>query len=83
MPQLGRPSDEAVGRPLLTHVLDTARRLQPARLCVVVGHGADAIRARMQLQGYRYSDNKPDLLVGTIVFLIVIRGAFRILKLGK
>jgi bifunctional UDP-N-acetylglucosamine pyrophosphorylase/glucosamine-1-phosphate N-acetyltransferase len=35
------------GRPLLTHVLDTARRLGPRRLCVVIGHGADAIRERM------------------------------------
>jgi bifunctional UDP-N-acetylglucosamine pyrophosphorylase / glucosamine-1-phosphate N-acetyltransferase len=36
------------GRPLLTHVLDTARRLQPRRLCVVIGHGAEAIRERMR-----------------------------------
>jgi bifunctional UDP-N-acetylglucosamine pyrophosphorylase / glucosamine-1-phosphate N-acetyltransferase len=35
------------GRPLLTHVLDTARQLKPRRLCVVIGHGADAIQARM------------------------------------
>ena len=32
------------GRPLLSHVLSTARALGPRRLCVVVGHGADAIR---------------------------------------
>jgi Co/Zn/Cd efflux system component len=25
----------------------------------------------------------PDLIVGSIVFLIVVRGSFRILKLGK
>jgi len=25
----------------------------------------------------------PDLIIGAIVFLIVVRGAFRILKLGK
>jgi Co/Zn/Cd efflux system component len=25
----------------------------------------------------------PDLIIGSIVFLIVVRGAFRILKLGK
>lgn len=25
----------------------------------------------------------PDLIVGALVFLIVVRGAFRILKLGK
>ena len=27
--------------------------------------------------------NKPDLLIGSIVFLIVVQGAFRILKLAK
>jgi Co/Zn/Cd efflux system component len=27
--------------------------------------------------------NKPDLIIGTIVFIIVIQGAVRILKLGK
>ncbi len=33
------------GRPLLAHVLDAARELRPERLCVVVGHGADRVRA--------------------------------------
>ena len=32
------------GRPLLAHVIDTASRLAPRRLCVVVGHGAPAVR---------------------------------------
>ncbi len=32
---------------------------------------------------YLTSSRLPDLVVGSIVFLIVIRGAFRILKLGK
>jgi Co/Zn/Cd efflux system component len=29
------------------------------------------------------NSNKPDLIIGTIVFLVVIQGALRILKLGK
>ena len=29
------------------------------------------------------NSNKPDLIVGTIVFIVVIQGAFKILKLGK
>ena len=33
------------GKPLLAHVLDTARSLDPARLCVVVGHGGERVRA--------------------------------------
>lgn len=30
-----------------------------------------------------FNSNKPDLIIGSIVFILVIRGAFRILKLGK
>ena len=32
---------------------------------------------------YGLNSNKPDLIVGTIVFILVIQGAFRILKLSK
>ena len=31
------------GRPLLTHLLDTAQALRPERVHVVVGNGADAV----------------------------------------
>ncbi|MBQ4855044.1 bifunctional UDP-N-acetylglucosamine diphosphorylase/glucosamine-1-phosphate N-acetyltransferase GlmU [Rhodanobacter sp. B2A1Ga4] len=33
------------GRPLLAHVVDTARALQPAAIHVVYGHGGDQVRA--------------------------------------
>jgi NDP-sugar pyrophosphorylase family protein len=32
-------------KPLLRYVLDTAQRLEPARTCLVHGHGGDAVRA--------------------------------------
>lgn len=32
---------------------------------------------------YLLGSNKPDLIVGTIVFIVVVRGAMKILKLGK
>lgn len=32
------------GRPLLAHVIDTARELQPADINVVIGHGADQVQ---------------------------------------
>jgi bifunctional UDP-N-acetylglucosamine pyrophosphorylase / glucosamine-1-phosphate N-acetyltransferase len=35
------------GRPLLGHVLDTARALGAARPCVVIGHGAEAVRKQL------------------------------------
>jgi bifunctional UDP-N-acetylglucosamine pyrophosphorylase/glucosamine-1-phosphate N-acetyltransferase len=31
------------GKPLLSHVIATARRLSPTKLCVIYGHGADAV----------------------------------------
>ncbi len=41
------------GRPMLGHVLDSARQLDPARITVVVGHGAERVRA--------YYEGEPDL----------------------
>jgi Co/Zn/Cd efflux system component len=32
---------------------------------------------------YGLNSNKPDLIIGTVVFALVIQGAIRILKLGK
>ena len=34
-------------KPLLQHVVDTARRLDPARIIVVYGHGGDLVRTRV------------------------------------
>jgi bifunctional UDP-N-acetylglucosamine pyrophosphorylase/glucosamine-1-phosphate N-acetyltransferase len=34
------------GRPLLAYVLDTARKLAADRICVVYGHGGEAVRKR-------------------------------------
>lgn len=33
------------GKPMLAHVLDAARALQPSRIVVVVGHGAEQVQA--------------------------------------
>lgn len=33
------------GKPMLAHVLDNARKLNPDRIVVVVGHGADRVKA--------------------------------------
>jgi Co/Zn/Cd efflux system component len=32
---------------------------------------------------YLFNSNKPDLIIGGIVFIAVIHGAFKILKLSK
>ncbi len=36
---------DLAGRPLLAHVIDTARCLEPARIVVVHGHGGEQVRA--------------------------------------
>jgi bifunctional UDP-N-acetylglucosamine pyrophosphorylase/glucosamine-1-phosphate N-acetyltransferase len=33
------------GKPMLSHVVETARQLDPDRIIIVVGHGADRVRA--------------------------------------
>jgi bifunctional UDP-N-acetylglucosamine pyrophosphorylase/glucosamine-1-phosphate N-acetyltransferase len=35
------------GKPLLMHVIDTALTLEPSRLCVIYGHGGDAVPAAL------------------------------------
>ncbi len=47
---LPKPLHEAAGRPLVEHVVRAALPLEPAHIVVVVGHGADLIKAR--LKGY-------------------------------
>jgi len=39
------------GRPMLAHVIETARQLQPAGIHVVHGHGGEAVRAAFDGQG--------------------------------
>jgi bifunctional UDP-N-acetylglucosamine pyrophosphorylase/glucosamine-1-phosphate N-acetyltransferase len=42
------------GRPLLAHVLDTARALAPQRILVVHGHGAEQVRAAFPQAGVEW-----------------------------
>ena len=51
------------GRPLLQHVIDTARRLEPAAIHVVYGHGGD--RVRQALEGESVSWNLQAERLGT------------------
>jgi len=46
---------------------------------VIINLGVIAAGILVFLSGSRY----PDLVIGGIVFIIVVRGAIRILKLGK
>jgi bifunctional UDP-N-acetylglucosamine pyrophosphorylase/glucosamine-1-phosphate N-acetyltransferase len=55
------------GRPLLSHVIDTARTLNPTRLVVVVGHGADAVRAAVAAPDVLFAVQEQQLGTGHAV----------------
>ena len=44
LPKVAHP---LAGQPLLAHVIASARALAPQRMCIVVGHGAQAVRERV------------------------------------
>jgi len=52
------------GRPLLGHVLDTARSLGPDRIVVVYGHGGEVVREAMGEEGVAWVRQEPQLGTG-------------------
>jgi len=55
------------GRPLLAHVLDTARALNARRIVVVHGHGAEAVRAAFADRGIAWALQAEQLGTGHAV----------------
>jgi bifunctional UDP-N-acetylglucosamine pyrophosphorylase / glucosamine-1-phosphate N-acetyltransferase len=55
------------GRPLLAHVIDTARTLQPTRLVVVVGHGAEKVQAAVAAPDVQFAVQAQQLGTGHAV----------------
>jgi bifunctional UDP-N-acetylglucosamine pyrophosphorylase/glucosamine-1-phosphate N-acetyltransferase len=57
------------GKPLLAHVLDAARALQPApgRLCVVYGHGGETVREAFDAADLSFARQEPQLGTGHAV----------------
>lgn len=55
------------GKSLLGHVIDTARTLQPQKLCVVYGHGGDAVRAAFPDPDLRWAEQAQQLGTGHAV----------------
>jgi bifunctional UDP-N-acetylglucosamine pyrophosphorylase/glucosamine-1-phosphate N-acetyltransferase len=58
---------EAAGKPLLGHVLDAARTTNPREIVVVVGHGAEEVKARFADQGLRFALQREQLGTGHAV----------------
>ncbi len=55
------------GRPLLAHVLDTARELGAGRICVVYGHGGEAVREALDAPDITWIRQEPQLGTGHAV----------------
>lgn len=55
------------GRPMLAHVLDTARALSPSRLVVVVGHGAARVREAVADDDVAFAEQAQQLGTGHAV----------------
>jgi bifunctional UDP-N-acetylglucosamine pyrophosphorylase/glucosamine-1-phosphate N-acetyltransferase len=52
------------GRPLLAHVLDTARALGAVRICVVYGHGGERVREALADDAVAWVRQEPQLGTG-------------------
>ena len=52
------------GRPLLAHVVDTARRLKPGVICVVYGHGGERVREAIAQPDLVWAKQEPQLGTG-------------------
>ncbi|MGS0741230.1 bifunctional UDP-N-acetylglucosamine diphosphorylase/glucosamine-1-phosphate N-acetyltransferase GlmU [Glaciimonas sp. GG7] len=55
------------GKPLLGHVIDTARSLSPTRLCIIYGHGGDAVLNQFSASDVVFAKQEPQLGTGHAV----------------
>ena len=55
------------GKPLLLHVIDTARSLSPQRCCVVYGHGGDLVPQQLAADDLHFALQEPQLGTGHAV----------------
>ncbi|MFC7515633.1 bifunctional UDP-N-acetylglucosamine diphosphorylase/glucosamine-1-phosphate N-acetyltransferase GlmU [Herbaspirillum sp. GCM10030257] len=59
------------GKPLLSHVIDTARALSPSTLCVIYGHGGDAVPEAVKASDLSFAKQEPQLGTGHAVMQAV------------
>jgi bifunctional UDP-N-acetylglucosamine pyrophosphorylase / glucosamine-1-phosphate N-acetyltransferase len=55
------------GKSLLEHVVDTARSLSPTKLCIIYGHGGDAVLKRINGADLMFAKQEPQLGTGHAV----------------
>ncbi|RZI44848.1 UDP-N-acetylglucosamine diphosphorylase/glucosamine-1-phosphate N-acetyltransferase [Herbaspirillum sp. HC18] len=59
------------GKPLLAHVVDTARALSPQHLCVIYGHGGEAVPEAFRASDIAFAKQEPQLGTGHAVMQAV------------
>jgi bifunctional UDP-N-acetylglucosamine pyrophosphorylase/glucosamine-1-phosphate N-acetyltransferase len=59
------------GKPLLSHVIDTARQLSPSRCCVIFGHGGDKVPTQLAADDLQFVLQEPQLGTGHAVMQAV------------
>jgi bifunctional UDP-N-acetylglucosamine pyrophosphorylase/glucosamine-1-phosphate N-acetyltransferase len=59
------------GKPLLSHVIDTARELSPSTLCVIHGHGGEAVIEAVKAADIAFAKQEPQLGTGHAVMQAV------------
>lgn len=59
------------GKPLLSHVIDTARTLSPGTICVIYGHGGDVVPQTVQAADLSFAKQEPQLGTGHAVMQAV------------
>jgi bifunctional UDP-N-acetylglucosamine pyrophosphorylase/glucosamine-1-phosphate N-acetyltransferase len=52
------------GKPLIEHVVASARTLKPARICVVYGHGGEQVPQALRADGLTFVKQQPQLGTG-------------------
>ncbi len=59
------------GKPLLRHVVDTARSLNAARIVIVYGHGGESVREALNAPDINFAKQEPQLGTGHAVMQAV------------
>ena len=59
------------GKSLLSHVIDTARALSPSTLCVIYGHGGEAVPETVNAPDIAFAKQEPQLGTGHAVMQAV------------
>ena len=55
------------GKALLSHVIDTARSLNAASICVIYGHGGEQVLSNVAADDLRFAKQEPQLGTGHAV----------------